>query len=59
MSMSLRTALVVVAGLTLPLYLVAADPADKPKLEGQHAIIAMERNGIQLDQADSSPPGGT
>jgi uncharacterized protein (TIGR03067 family) len=50
--MSLRTALVVVAGLTLPMYLVAADPADKPKLDGQHAIVAMERNGIALEQSD-------
>jgi uncharacterized protein (TIGR03067 family) len=52
MSMSLRTALVVVAGLTLPMYLVAADPADRPKLEGQHAIASMERNGVALDQSD-------
>jgi uncharacterized protein (TIGR03067 family) len=51
-TMSLRTALVVVAGLTLPMYLVAADPADRPKLEGQHAITAMERNGIALEQSD-------
>jgi uncharacterized protein (TIGR03067 family) len=52
MSMSLRSALVLVAGLTFQTCLFSADPAERPKLEGQHAIIAMERNGVALDQGD-------
>jgi uncharacterized protein (TIGR03067 family) len=52
MSMLLRSALVVVAGLTVQTSLFSADPTEKPKVEGQHAIVAMERNGSAQDEAD-------
>jgi len=49
MSMLLRSALVLVAGLTFPTYVFSEE---KPKLDGQHAIVAMERNGTALNEAD-------
>ncbi|HEV3385437.1 MAG TPA: TIGR03067 domain-containing protein [Gemmata sp.] len=52
MSMLLRSALVLVAALSFQTYLFSEDNADKPKLEGQHAIVAMERNGTALNEAD-------
>jgi uncharacterized protein (TIGR03067 family) len=51
MSMLLRSALVIVAGLTVQTALFSADPTDRPKLEGQHAIVAVERDGKPLDDA--------
>jgi uncharacterized protein (TIGR03067 family) len=51
MSLLLRSALVVVVGLSFQVSLFA-DPAEKPKVEGQHAIIAMERDGKALDEAN-------
>jgi uncharacterized protein (TIGR03067 family) len=48
----LRSALALVAGLTIQTCLIAADPAEKPKLEGQHAIVGMEKNGSPLDEAN-------
>lgn len=51
-SMLLRSALVVVAGfLTIQTSLLSAAPAEKPKLEGQHAITGVERDGKALDEA--------
>jgi len=52
MSMLLRSALVLVAGLSFQTYLFSEDAAEKPKLEGQHGIVAMERNGVALEQSD-------
>jgi uncharacterized protein (TIGR03067 family) len=52
MSMLLRSALVLVAGLTAQTYLFSAAPAEQPKVQGQHAIVGMERNGTALDEAD-------
>lgn len=52
MSMLLRIALVAFVGLTAHVFLFSAEPADQPKLEGQHAIIAGERNGQPLNEAD-------
>lgn len=51
MSMLLRSALVLVAGMTAQTFLFSADPAERPKVEGQHAIIAMERGGTAQDEA--------
>jgi uncharacterized protein (TIGR03067 family) len=50
MSMLLRTALVLVSGLTAQTLVFSADP-EKPKLDGQHAIVAMERNGKADEEA--------
>ncbi|MCI0702379.1 MAG: TIGR03067 domain-containing protein [Planctomycetia bacterium] len=51
MSMFVRAALV--AMLSLNIYSLANSAgADKPKLEGQHQIIAGERNGKPLNEAD-------
>jgi len=52
MSMLLRSALVVVAGLTVQTLLFSADPAERPKVEGQHAITAVERDGKALGEAE-------
>lgn len=43
----LRTALAVVAGLTAQALVFAAD--EKPKLEGQHQVIAGERDGQPME----------
>jgi uncharacterized protein (TIGR03067 family) len=45
MSMILRSALVLVAGLFVQTLLFSAEPTERPKLEGQHAIVGMERDG--------------
>jgi len=50
MSMLLRSALVLVTGLSIQTLLFSADPAEKPKLEGQHAIVGMERDGKVTDE---------
>jgi uncharacterized protein (TIGR03067 family) len=52
MSMLLRSALVLVAAVSFQTYLFSDDAAEKPKLEGQHQIQAMERNGTPLNEAD-------
>jgi len=52
MSMLLRSALVLVAGMTAQTYLFSADPAERSKVEGQHAIIAVERDGRARDEAN-------
>jgi len=53
MSMLLRSALVLFAGVTAQTYLFSAeDPAERPKLEGQHAIVAMERDGKAQDESN-------
>lgn len=52
MSMLLRSTLVVVAGLALQSLIFSADPAEKPKLEGQHQIVAGERDGKPLNDSD-------
>jgi len=52
MSMLLRSALVLVAALSFQTYLYSEDAAEKPKLEGQHAIVAKEQNGTALNEAD-------
>jgi uncharacterized protein (TIGR03067 family) len=57
MSMLLRSALVVVAGLSVQTLLFAADNGEKPKVEGQHAIVAVERDGKALEE--SSYKGAT
>jgi uncharacterized protein (TIGR03067 family) len=49
MSMLLRSAFVVVAGLTVQTALFSAD---KPKVEGQHAVVAVERDGKALGEAE-------
>jgi len=52
MSMLLRSALVLVAALSFETYLLSEDNAGKPKLEGQHAIVAKEQNGAALNETD-------
>jgi len=49
--MFLRSVLVVAAGLTVQTFLFSADP-EKPKVEGQHQIVAMERDGKELGEAN-------
>jgi len=48
----LRSALLVVAGLTGQMFLIAAGSGEKLKLEGQYAIIAVDKDGRQLDEAN-------
>jgi uncharacterized protein (TIGR03067 family) len=52
MSMLLRSALVLVAALSFQTSLFSEDAAEKPKLEGQHAIVVKEQNGTAIDEAD-------
>jgi uncharacterized protein (TIGR03067 family) len=52
MSMLLRYSLVLVAGLTAQTNLFSEDSAERPKLEGQHAIVAKEQDGAALNEAD-------
>jgi uncharacterized protein (TIGR03067 family) len=49
--MFMRSVLVVAAGLMVQTFLFSADP-EKPKVEGQHQIVAMERDGKQLGEAN-------
>jgi uncharacterized protein (TIGR03067 family) len=51
MSMFVRAALVAVLCLNVSVLVKSADP-EKPKLDGQHQIIAGERNGQALPEAD-------
>ena len=51
MSMFVRAALVAVLCLNVHALVNSADP-EKPKLEGQHQIIAGERSGQPLAEAD-------
>jgi uncharacterized protein (TIGR03067 family) len=52
MSMFVRAALVAMMSLTVYSMANSANLADKPKLEGQHQIIAGERDGKALAEAD-------
>lgn len=51
MSMFVRAALVVVLCLNVHALVKSADP-EKPKLEGQHQVVAGERDGKPLTEAD-------
>jgi len=52
MSMFVRAALVAMMSLTVYSMASSADDKDKPKLEGQHQIIAGERDGKALTEND-------
>jgi uncharacterized protein (TIGR03067 family) len=52
MSMFVRAALVAMMSLTVYSMANSADDKDKPKLEGQHPIIAGERDGKALTDND-------
>jgi uncharacterized protein (TIGR03067 family) len=52
MSMFVRLALVAMMGLTITAMANSAQDKEKPKLEGQHQIIAGERDGKALNEAD-------
>jgi uncharacterized protein (TIGR03067 family) len=52
MSMFVRASLVAMMSLTIYSMANSASAADKPKLDGQHQIIAGERDGKALAEAD-------
>ena len=52
MSMFVRAALVAMMSLTVYSMANSADDKDKPKLDGQHQIIAGERDGKALTETD-------
>ena len=51
MSMFVRAALIAVLCLNVHAFVMSAD-AEKPKLEGQHQVVAGERDGKPLTEAD-------
>jgi len=52
MSMFVRVALVAMLSLNVYSLATSADDKQKPKLEGQHPIIAGERDGKALNESD-------
>ena len=52
MSMFVRVALVAMLSLNVYSLATSADDKQKPKLEGQHQIIAGERDGKALNESD-------